>query len=361
MSLQDSVKTEQRLKVPFTSYDLGWVILCIGMAIGAGITFMPIQIGVKGIWVFIVAILISYTALYYMQDLYLKTLTKVKTCDNYASIITQYLGVNWGGVLGIAYFVMLLVGMLNYSMGIVNDSAAYLQSFHLADENMSQYLWYGFAIIIVMILLANRGEKLLFKVAGPMIVVKLSIIVLLGLVMIPHWKSSNIAPMTDFLPFVRDVVLTLPFTFYSIFFAQLLNPMNIAYRKVESDPYIATYRAVRASRIAFIVLAIAAIFFAFSFSFSISHAEATSALHQNISAMGIASQVIPGKLLHIMSVLLSVFAFITAFLSTYLGYKEAMMGLIINMYSRFKTDKEVNLKILSAILYMKSMVNGRAR
>lgn len=60
MSLQDSVKTEQRLKVPFTSYDLGWVILCIGMAIGAGITFMPIQIGVKGIWVFIVAILISY-------------------------------------------------------------------------------------------------------------------------------------------------------------------------------------------------------------------------------------------------------------------------------------------------------------
>ncbi|MDH8107140.1 transporter, partial [Klebsiella pneumoniae] len=37
--------------VPFTKYDAGWVVLCIGMAIGSGIVFMPVQIGIKGIWV----------------------------------------------------------------------------------------------------------------------------------------------------------------------------------------------------------------------------------------------------------------------------------------------------------------------
>ncbi|EOA5630288.1 hypothetical protein ACH4RN_002752 [Providencia rettgeri] len=29
-------------KIPFTKYDVGWVILCIGMAIGSGIVFMPV-------------------------------------------------------------------------------------------------------------------------------------------------------------------------------------------------------------------------------------------------------------------------------------------------------------------------------
>lgn len=34
-------------KIPFTMYDAGWVVLCIGMAIGAGTVVMPIQIGLK--------------------------------------------------------------------------------------------------------------------------------------------------------------------------------------------------------------------------------------------------------------------------------------------------------------------------
>ncbi len=45
-----------KYRIPFTTYDLGWVVLCIGMAIGAGIIYMPIQAGVKGIWVFVASI-----------------------------------------------------------------------------------------------------------------------------------------------------------------------------------------------------------------------------------------------------------------------------------------------------------------
>ena len=51
-------------KIPFTKYDFGWVLLCIGMAIGAGTVLMPVQIGLTGIWVFIVAFIIAYPATY---------------------------------------------------------------------------------------------------------------------------------------------------------------------------------------------------------------------------------------------------------------------------------------------------------
>ncbi|EKQ3300160.1 transporter, partial [Salmonella enterica subsp. enterica serovar Derby] len=82
-------------RIPFTLYDAGWVILCIGMAIGAGIVFLPIQIGIKGIWVFIVSIIIVYPGIYLLQDIYLKTLSRTEDAKDYTSIISQYLGPNW--------------------------------------------------------------------------------------------------------------------------------------------------------------------------------------------------------------------------------------------------------------------------
>ncbi len=48
-------------KIPFTKYDFGWVLLCIGMAIGAGTVLMPVQIGLTGIWVFIVVVFVVIT------------------------------------------------------------------------------------------------------------------------------------------------------------------------------------------------------------------------------------------------------------------------------------------------------------
>lgn len=350
MSTINSERVIQNQKIPFTWYDFGWVVLCIGMAIGAGIVYMPIQVGVKGIWVFIFSISLSYPAIHYLQDLYLKTLTQTESCENYADIISQYLGKNWGVALAIAYFIMLLTGILNYSMGIVNDSSSYLKSFSVTNTNMSHTWWYGLAIIFVMVTLANRGEKFLFKLSGPMIMFKLSIIIVLGLVMIPHWNINNISEFPPFLPFLRDVLLTLPFTLFSILFVQILNPMNIAYRKVEKDPYVASYRAVRASRIAYITLVVAVLFFAFSFSFAISKEQAYSALEQNISALALATQIMPGSMVNAMSILLNIFAIMTAFFGIFLGFKEAVQGIVLNILSRIIHKNKINTSIVGVFI-----------
>lgn len=339
-----------KYRIPFTTYDLGWVVLCIGMAIGAGIIYMPIQAGVKGIWVFVASIGLSYPAVYWLQDLYLKTLTQTQSCDSYAEIITQYLGKNWGGLLGIAFFLMLLMGILNYAMSLVNDSATYLHSYHITEGFLSKTIWYPFILLAVMVLIANQGEKWLFRIAGPMIFFKVAVIVFLGIVMVPFWSFNNISAFPPVLSFLRDVLLTLPFTLFSILFVQILNPMNIAYRKVEADPVIASLRAIRATRIAYIVLVVSVLFFAFSFSFAITKEEAASALAQNISALALASQIMPGNLINILSVTLNIFAILTAFFSIYLGFKEAIVGLAVNMISRISGNEDINRGLLSKII-----------
>lgn len=349
--MQDSIQTGANAnsdlkKIPFTKYDAGWVVLCIGMAIGSGIVFMPVQIGIKGIWVFIAATLLSYPAIYWLQNLYLRTLSESEECEDYASVITQYLGKNWGVALGIAYFLMLLHGMFSYSLAVTFDSASYIKTFGLTEGLLSDSVWYGLIILTVLVAVAAQGERLLFKVSGPMVIVKFGIIVLLGIVMVPYWNFANISAFPDFLPFLRDVFLTLPFTLFSILFVQILSPMNIAYRRLEKDKRIATYRAVRANRVAYIILAVAVLFFAFSFTFSISHDQAVSAFEQNISALAIAAQVIPGSVVKVMTAMLNIFAILTAFLGIYLGFQEAIKGIVVNILTRFMPQERINQTVL---------------
>lgn len=125
-------------KLPFTKYDFGWVLLCIGMAIGAGTVLMPVQIGLKGIWVFITAFIIAYPATYIVQDIYLKTLSESETCNDYTDIISHYLGKNWGVFLGVIYFLMIIHGIFIYSLSVVFDSASYIKTFGLTDADLSQ-------------------------------------------------------------------------------------------------------------------------------------------------------------------------------------------------------------------------------
>ncbi len=90
---------------------------------------------------------------------------------------------DWGIFLGVIYFLMIIHGIFTL-LSVVFDSASYLKTFGLTDANLSQSLLYKVAIFAVLIAIASGGERLLFKISGPMVVVKVGIIVVFGFAMI---------------------------------------------------------------------------------------------------------------------------------------------------------------------------------
>lgn len=333
--------------VPFTRYDIGWVILCVGMAIGGAMIFMPVQVGMTGLWVFLVASAIAYPGVYWFQDIYLQSLTATESANDYTDIITQYLGKNWAMLLSILYFLLMLNGILGYSTGLVRDSSEHLYnngitSFSLADDTF----WWAPIIFIVMVSIAAQGEKLLFKVSGPLVIGKLGIILLLGAIMIPHWDFTNIKPLTPFFPFIRDVFITIPFAVFSLVFMPILSPLYVGFCKEASDKKTATYRAFRASRIAFLILIVSVLFFAVSFTLALPYEEAVNAYEKNISALALASNVLPGTMIKVMSTALNIFALVTAFFALYLSLHEGLQGIIFNMLSRVVPEEKINKKVL---------------
>ena len=63
-------ESEWREAIKFDSTDAGWIIMSIGMAIGAGIVFLPVQVGLMGLWVFLLSSIIGYPAMYLFQRLF---------------------------------------------------------------------------------------------------------------------------------------------------------------------------------------------------------------------------------------------------------------------------------------------------
>lgn len=331
-----------RAATKFDGTDAGWVIMSIGMAIGAGIVFLPVQVGLMGLWVFLLSSVIGYPAMYLFQRLFINTLAESPECKDYPSVITGYLGKNWGILLGALYFIMLVIWMFVYSTAITNDSASYFQTFGVTEGLLSDSPWYGLILICLLVAISSRGEKLLFKLSGFMVLTKLFIVAALGISMVGMWHLYNIGSLPPVGRLIKEAVITLPFTLTSILFIQTLSPMVISFRNQNVNREVARFKALRAMNIAFIILFCTVFFYAVSFTLAMGHDEAVKAYQQNISALAIAAKFFPGGWVTVVSVMLNIFAVMTAFFGVYLGFREATQGIVMNILQRMMPAERIN-------------------
>ena len=331
-----------RAATKFDGTDAGWVIMSIGMAIGAGIVFLPVQVGLMGLWVFLLSSVIGYPAMYLFQRLFINTLAESPECKDYPSVITGYLGKNWGILLGALYFIMLVIWMFVYSTAITNDSASYFQTFGVTEGLLSDSPWYGLILICLLVAISSRGEKLLFKLSSFMVLTKLFIVAALGISMVGMWHLYNIGSLPPAGRLIKEAVITLPFTLTSILFIQTLSPMVISFRNQNVNREVARFKALRAMNIAFIILFCTVFFYAVSFTLAMGHDEAVKAYQQNISALAIAAKFFPGGWVTVVSVMLNIFAVMTAFFGVYLGFREATQGIEMNILQRMMPAERIN-------------------
>lgn len=332
--------------VKFDSTDWGWVIMSIGTAIGAGVVFLPLQIGLAGIFIFLIASVIAYPGLYLFMKLCINTLAAAEKAEDYSGIISGYLGKNWGLALGVCYFLMIVIWMLCYPITITNDSASFLQTFGVTDELLSTNPFYGLAVVCFLTAIASRGEQILFKVSTGMVLIKIGILAVLGVFMLPHWDLSNLYFPLSAEYLIKQVIIMIPFAISSILFVTVLSPMVISYRAHNKSLEVAHYKAMRAMKVAFFALFSVVFFYAISFNLAVGHDQAVEAYTRNISALAMAARDFDAGYVKIASLILNIFAIMTAFFSLYLGFRDACQGIVLNLLRRILPDDKISKKVV---------------
>ena len=149
---------------------------------------------------------------------------------------------------------------------------------------------------------------------------------------------------------VKEVIIMMPFTITSLLFSQCLSPLVISYRGHHDNIAVAKYKSLRAMNIAYIVLFLAVVFYAISFNLTMSQEEAIIAFHNNISALAMVAQS-SGTTVQIFSFVLNIFAVVTAFFGAFLGFKEALYGLTMNVLRRIWNEDQLNPKYIRMGIY----------
>ncbi|NCC25863.1 MAG: hypothetical protein EOM25_11835 [Deltaproteobacteria bacterium] len=330
------------------SQDWGWVAVNIGMGIGAGIVFLPIQAGIVGLWIFLLAVAAAYPALYQFQRLFVDTLVESRQSTDYPATISEYLGSTWGAGLGLIYFLMLLLWFFVYSETVTNDSASYIQTAGLTEGLLSANPFYGLVIVLFLVLVAFASRTLLLNLSKLLVAVILASLVLLACMLVPFWDFGHVKEIGSVRELITQTIVTLPFAMTSILFLQSLSPLVIYARSAHDDIAVARRKAHQIMNWSFAILAGVVFFFAFSCTLSISSEQAFQAFRANTSFLAVMAKVIPGTLVPAMGVVIDLCAVVTSFFGVLLGLHEACVGLYMNLFARKKPREAMSTAGLSA-------------
>lgn len=339
-------KEEWKKATAFSGIDVGWIIMCIGMSLGAGIIFLPIQVGLSGLLIFLLVALVGYPIAYQHQKLYLDVLAEAPECEDFAGIISGYLGKNWGFFLGSLYFIFTTILIFLYSTALTNDSSSFLVTFGVTDHLLSENLFYGLSIITFLVMVASQGEKLLMKISSGMVFTKAAVIALLGIIMFPHWHIANVLIPENITYVIKHFIIMLPFIAMSIEFFVGLGPVVIYFRSQSENKMVAHYRSMRVYNLAYLILVILVVFYTISFNLAINHEQAVHAYTANISALALAARDMSGSGIKILNLILNIFAVVTAYFAMFLSFRDACTGIVMNVLKRITSEENLNRRVL---------------
>lgn len=317
----------------FNKFDLSWLVVSIGMAVGAGIVLVPVSVGVVGFTVFMVSILIAYPGIYLFQKLYIQTLFESEKPKDYKEVVAELLGGKWSAFLGALYLLMMIIWTVIYAEVVAKSLASYLYMFKLTtNPHLEQSALYSAVLMIILIFLGVKSQKLFVRISTLLVAVLVVAIIIVSVCLIPLWSTSNLIELpASSSEFIAKSIIMLPFSLTSILFIQSLSPMVIGYRSHYrcKDKSFILNKTLRTMSIAFVILVVIIGFYVLSFSLVIPKTQALAATASNQSAfILLEKQGQSNNILYACGIIISSCAILTSFLSILAGMEESLRGIL---------------------------------
>ncbi|MGL5536442.1 MAG: aromatic amino acid transport family protein, partial [Aeromonas veronii] len=262
-------------------HDTHWVISLFGTAVGAGILFLPINLGLGGIWpLVIVAVLAGPMTFLAHRGLARFVLSSSRPHADFTEVAEEHFGKMAGRLISALYFLSIFPILLIYGVGLTNTVESVMVN-QLGMATPDRVMLSG-VLVFAMIAVMLAGEKAMLRAFAFMVYPLAAILAALSCYLIPQWQWPEVAAFEG-VSFLNTVWLALPVTVFAFSHAAAISGFANVQRREYGEQ--AEAKSGLILRNTTVMLVGFVLFFVFSCVLSLSPAQLAEAKAQNVSVL----------------------------------------------------------------------------
>ncbi|CUR53682.1 Serine transporter [Serratia symbiotica] len=333
----------------FRKTDIIWILSLYGTAIGTGVLFLPINIGIGGIISLIITSIIAFPITFFSHRNLCRFILSSNNPSKDITIVTEeYFGNFIGKLITLLYFFAIYSILLVYSVAITNTVNSFIE--HQLNIIKPPRCILSLFLIISLMTIIQLGEKIIIKIISILVFPFIIILMILSFYMIPYWNSEifknlSIVNLNNIInnKILINLWLIIPIIVFSFNHSPIISSFTMSKHQEygKNTEKKCSYILICSH----IMMVFTVMFFVFSCILSLSLENLIEAKIQNISILSYLANHFNDPFIEYISPIIAFIAITKSFFGHYLGVRESLQGLIIKFIKNYK--KDINLIILN--------------
>lgn len=320
---QEAISEQQVSR--WTKHDTSWMLSLFGTAVGAGILFLPINIGIGGFWsLIIMAVLAGPMTFLAHRGLARFVLSSSRRDADFTDVVEEHFGKSAGRMISMLYFLSIFPILLIYGVGLTNTVDSFVVN-QMGWESPNRVLLSG-VLVFGMISIMMAGEKVMLRSFELIVYPLAAILAGLSLYLIPNWQMPHMAMDVDLGQFTHTLWLAIPVTVFAFSHAAAISSFTHAQRRQYGDQ--AQPKSEQILKRTSVMLISFVLFFVFSCVLSLTPEQLTEAKMQNVSVLSYLANVNDSPFIVALGPIIAFIAITSSFLGHFLGARESLNGMM---------------------------------
>ncbi|MCF2857074.1 HAAAP family serine/threonine permease [Pseudoalteromonas sp. SMS1] len=338
----------------WTQHDTNWVLSLFGTAVGAGILFLPINIGIGGFWPLLIMAVLAFPMTYLAhRGLARFVLSSKNSHSDFTDVVEEHFGATSGRLISLLYFFSIFPILLIYGVGLTNTVDSFMVN-QLGMESLPRVLLSGL-LVAGMIAIMLGGEKLLLRAFAILVYPLVGVLLFLSLYLMPNWQIPAIST-PDIASLGETLWLSVPIIVFSFSHAAAISSFaNTQRRHYKSDATLKSEAILRNTSlmlIAFVLL------FVFSCIFSLTPEQMAQAKQANVSVLSYLANIYNNPFIETLGPLVAFIAITSSFLGHFLGARESFNGLLTKQTNiSLKTADKLGVIVMFVSIWVCAVIN----
>ncbi|MDF7663487.1 aromatic amino acid transport family protein [Bifidobacterium sp. ESL0763] len=313
--------------------DVRWMLSLFGTAIGAGVLFLPIDVGGVGTLGLLLTIVIALPLAYYSHRAMCRFVLSARNPgDDITDAVEQHFGFGFGMVFTLIYFAQTFVLLMVYSISITNTAESFIvNQLHMPAPSRGLL---SLVLVGVLILIVTCGTTVVTRVMSWMTWPVIAVLALFGLYLIPRWNPAMLTSYPrgtggglDLGSLALNLWLLIPVIVLTFDHSAIVSSFTVNAR-LEYGAEYAERKIVKILGVGEPMMVAVVLFFVVSSDLALDPARLAMAKAENVSILSYLANVLNSPAISWVAALTSFFCIFKAFLGHYLGTEEGLGGII---------------------------------